>query len=558
MVLGIVGLIAAAPLTAQQGTAPFASFPSQSTTDARFLTLGCPSTEAIDQRPRITLGVPARTTTFTLNVFDGDTGNFDVFSKRHWDAGNHPIKFSLYADPLRQGSMDPANLLGEWFSNSENPTTGSTWTASSAWMADNDWWSLEITPSVEAEAPSGNYFYNLVVESDGDCYPGEAMESNFKLAVSSPATMRLDHFSLVGEICQTVDDEALVHRGGKKSLVSSSAPVPVSYDGTFEMSFEVAEGATEVRSFDGDFDFGTDGLVANPSGISLDACTDDDDPDTAADYDGVPFVTHEATAEGAQGPGSPPDDNPMDELRRGEIGDPNGVGCVRYEVTDPLGNTYFDDNPSGSNEWEQFLIASSASPVASMADHVYGEATLPAGTWKVKIVGLDIGNPVLWDGAICATRPTREPLPGEDLDDVPTAPACPDLSAEVVTGTVWSDGGKVGRLDPADSGIAGVRVELVRPSDGAVLATTRTGDRTSPDWTACTAAARGTDLNGLVCFGVDELGGYEVRIAADNFAPGGPLYGKVSTTGGDSATLTLTLNATPHMGFGYQKKGGRK
>ncbi|HEV7670498.1 MAG TPA: SdrD B-like domain-containing protein [Thermoanaerobaculia bacterium] len=540
---------------AQQGTGPFASFPSQSVVDARFLTFGCSGSETMDQGTQIALAAPAATTTFDLNVFDGDTARVDAYSKRHWDGGNRQLKFSLYGDPLRLGSTAPENLIGEWLGNETNATSGSLWTASSAAMPDNDWWAVTVTTSAIAQAPSGNYFYNFVIETDGDCEENEQLESNLKIAASDPITFQIHRFSLVGEICQSMDDDPLAGPGlaAAAPLTGSSAPVAVTYDGTFELFLSLPADETELPLFDGDFDFGTDTLAGNPSEFELDACVDEDDPDTDSTYAGFPFATPGANPEGAQGPGSPPDDNPLDDLRRGELGDPNAVGCVRYEVTDPESHTYFNDNPSGNSEWEQFLIASSASTFAEAADHVYDGATLPSGIWTVKIIGLDVSNPSFWDAETCSTRPAREPMPEEDPNDVPRAAACPEVSTYLVGNFVWTDTNKSGTRSSGEAGIAGVLMELVRPSDGAVIATARTGDPTSPNWGACKAKHVGADTTGLSCFGIDAPGKYEVRIAASNFGPGQPLAGTISTTGGPSSTHSLTTANSVNDGFGYVK-----
>jgi hypothetical protein len=502
----------------------------------------------MEQGTQVALAAPAATTTFDLNVFDGDTARVDAYSKRHWDGGDRQLKFSLYADPLRLGSTAPENLLGEWLGNADNATSGSFWTASSAAMPDNDWWAVTVTNSAIAQAPSGNYFYNFVIEIDGDCAANEQLESNLKIAVSDPVTFQIARFSVVGETCQSMDDDPLAGPAvpAAAPLTSGSAPVAVTYDGTFELFLSLPAGETELRLFDGDFDFGTDTLAGNPSEVVLDACVDEDDPDTDSTYAGFPFDTSGANPEGAQGPGSPPDDNPLDDLRRGELGDPNAVGCVRYEVGDPESNTYFNDNPSGNSEWEQFLIASSASTAAGAADHVYSGATLPPGIWTVKIIGLDVSNPSFWEAETCSTRPAREALPEEDPNDVPRAAACPELSTFLLGDFVWA-----GTPDAQGKGIAGVLMELVRPSDNAVLATARTGDSTSPNWAACVASNEGSDTTGLSCFGVDAPGKYEVRIAKSNFGLDQPLAGMVSTTGGESSMRSLNKSNSMSDGFGY-------
>lgn len=546
------GLLGSAVAEAQMEPGTFAAFPSQSALDGRFLSFGCSGVGTPEQASQVALAVPATTASFEFAIFDGETDGFDALCKRHWDLGTRQLKYSLYADPLRESSTAPAHLIGEWLGNAENETKGQLWVSSSAVMPDNEWWSVTVGTSALAQAPSGNYFYNLVIDIDGACAKDEVLESNLKIATSDPVSFRLSRFGLVGEISQSLDDDPFANLGARVMKPGGgNLPVPVSYDGTFELFFSVPAGTTETRLFDGDFDFGTDLLASSPSGVVLDPCVDTDDPDTDPSYAGFPFLATGANQEGASGPGSPPDDNPSDELRRGELGDPNCVGCVRYEVTDPEGRTYLNDNPSGNYEWEQFLIASSSSAFAGNADVVYGGATLPSGMWKVKVIGLDVSNPFYWYADTCATRPAREPLPNEDPNDVPRMAACPDESKYLLGNHVWVDTANPGTMDPGEAGLPGVLMNLIRSTDGTVIATTRTGDPTSPNWAACVANNSGTDTSGLYCFGLDTPGTYEVQVAASNFETGQPLAGRSSTTGGDASARTLTTTNVLNCDFGY-------
>ncbi|HEV7672600.1 MAG TPA: hypothetical protein VGS22_29120 [Thermoanaerobaculia bacterium] len=407
------------------GSGTFAAFPSQSVKDGRFLGFACAGIETFEQPVSLALTAPSATTLFDLNIFDGDTDQVDGSAKKHWDMGARQLIFSLYADPSHTGSTAPGDLIGTWAGNAINPTRGPLWVSSSATMPDNEWWDLTVSTSAIAQAPSGNYFYNLVIALDGACDVGEILESNLKIATSDPVTFRTRQFGLVGGFRQIFNDGPILYPGTFPPP-GGFLTAPTTYDGTFELFFTLPPGETELRVFDGDFDFGTDSTVGFPSGVSLDGCADEDDPDSAADYAGFPFSTIGANAEGVQGSGMPPDDNQYDAFRRGEPGDPNRIGCVRYEVTDPEGHTYRNDNPSGSFEWEQFLIASAASPSIFDADWVTAGTSLPSGIWKVRIIGLDLGNLIFWYGDTCATRPARAPEPGEDPDDVPRVAACPD------------------------------------------------------------------------------------------------------------------------------------
>lgn len=445
LALTLGALAALGVAQAQPGTAPFAAFPTQSVKDGRFLGFACAGLATMEQSVQVDLAAPAETTTWNLDIFDGDTGGADGSGKKHWDLGTRSLKFSLYADPLRTGNSAPENRIGTWYGNGTNPTDGALWTASAALMPDNDWWALTVTATAAARGVDGNYFYSLVIETDGACGAGEPMESSLKLATSNAVTFSVPHFGLVAGLRQVANDVPIIYPGSTPTAPATGSflSAPTTYDGTFELFFSLPSGRTELSLFDGDFDFGTSQLLGNPSGVSLDACADTDDPGTPASYEGFPFSPVGAVAEGAQSLGVPPDDNYRDVFRRGELGDPNGVGCVRYEVTDPEGHTYFNDNPSGNSEWEQFLIAGQSSPSLGDADWVYAGETLPAGIWKARIFGLDLANMGCWYATACATRASREALPGEDPDDVPRMAACPDDPASFAVTT--KKPGSVGR-----------------------------------------------------------------------------------------------------------------
>ncbi len=537
----------------QLGPKPLASFPSESATDGRFLGLACAGLATLERNVQVALAVPASTSTFSLNLFDGETGGLDGMDTAHWDLGTRQLKFALHADPSRKGSILPADLIGVWYGNKRNPIAGPLWTSTAANMPDNAWWGVTITNAAIAQTPSGNYFYNLVIDTDGACEVGEILESNFKIAASYPVSFNTSHFGLVGALRQLAADLPILYPGSLPTapLTGSFVSAPTTYDGSFDLYFNLSASETELRLIDGDFDFGTDAARGVPSGLFLDECADEDDPDTPADYGNFPFVVVAANPEGVQGPGIPSDDNKFDAFRRGEPGDPNRIGCVRYEVQDPVGNVYYNDNPSGSFEWEQFLIASVNSPFVGDADYVYGDALLPAGSWKVSIVGLDLANLNFWYAKTCATRPAHEPLPSEDPIDVPRVPACGDESIYLLGNLVWADTANPGVLDPGEVGMPGVVMELIRPSDGVVLATAVTGDPTSPNWAACRASSTGVDSNGLYCFGQDVPGTYEVRVAARNFTSGGALFGQVATTGNSSLTRTLTAANVLTFDFGF-------
>jgi hypothetical protein len=534
---------------AQIGPGPFAAFPSLDPTDARFLGFGCAGIATFEAPVSLTMAVPADQTSFTISFFDGDTGGADTAGKKHWDVGTRQLIYSLYADPLRQGIAAPANLVGSWKGNDPNPLVDPNpghatplWTASAANMPDNAWWGATITTSSLAQAPSGNFFYILKVGLDGGCAPGEQTEANVKIAASNPMSFLVPRFGLVASLRQTLNDGPIVYPGGFPPAGNDYIHAATTYDGTFQFFFKLPGGETDLRIYDGDFDYGSTALVGLPSGTALTPCADTNDLDTPADYSGFPFPTTGANPEGVNTPGSPQDDSAFDAFRRGEPGNPGRVGCVRYEVHDPAGTVYRNDNPSGSFEWEQFRIATPNAVNPGDSDYAASTSTLPAGIWSLKIVGLDLSNLNFLYVNACATR----------LQGGIAEAACADLSPYLLGDTVWLDKNGNGVQDPGEPGIPGVKVNLLKADDLSVVDSVVTGDTHQPNWISCQLHNTGLDTQGLYCLGAGQPGDYLLQIAPENFQPGGALYGYASTTGGESQTHTLTNDNVLTYDFGYR------
>ncbi|HVR98372.1 MAG TPA: SdrD B-like domain-containing protein, partial [Thermoanaerobaculia bacterium] len=211
-------------------------------------------------------------------------------------------------------------------------------------------------------------------------------------------------------------------------------------------------------------------------------------------------------------------------------------------VTDPDGTVYRNDNPSGSQEWEQFRIATPLAPDASDSDHVAATDTLPGGVWRVRSIGLDMSNLNFWFVNACATRTVSGRI----------EPACPPAGTYLVGDTVWFDTNGNGVQDVDEAGIPGVTVELLDETGTFVYQTAVTGDSSNPNWAACLLNNTGVGTQGLYCFGVDEPVDYVVRVAASNFAPGGALAGLGSTTGGETQTDTVVDDNVLIYDFGYR------
>ena len=240
---------------------------------------------------------------------------------------------------------------------------------------------------------------------------------------------------------------------------------------------------------------------------------------------------------------------------------------MRYEVIDPNGVVYLNNNPSGSFEWEQFRIATNLAVNPGDSDYQVGGDYLPDGAWAVRVIGLDMSNLNFWATSACAVRPIEgggsivaDPdgnhLALRDISDFGLEPVCSLLGSYLVGDFVFLDQDNDGIQDPLEPGISGVVLHLRREVGGPVVGTARTGDTADPNWASCLAANPGlTDTAGLYCFGVNTADTYIVEVAPENFNPGGPLADLSSTTGGDTLTFELVDSNVLTFDFGYLAGG---
>ena len=454
--------LAAWPCPAQIGAV--AGFPSANPSDGQFLSLVDLPSGLVGQQIRFGLSVPVGRSDFNFLIFDGDTGkNCDpgtdptcfIPSLGHWDSGDTQIVVRMYADPTRSGSESPADLVGEWYGNASNPTVdpAGAWTGD-AEMLDNRWWVVNVVVAANALAPSGAGFYNVVIDLDE---PGDGRTvSNFKVAADVPLTVYSSDFGFEAALGGGPNDLGVIYPGYVFGSPFDFATGETTYDGRISYFLEVAPGTTELRLFDGDFDHGTGSLTGLPSGQPIAPCADSDDLDSPS----LPaFAGPNAVPQAAQGAGQPSDDSRFDALRRSP--------CIRYTVTDPLGQVYTNLNPSGNTEWEQFLITSDPAATATTADYGLDFAedgstfvqpgSLPAGVWKVEVEGLDVGNSNYWS----LTLPACGLVDGAAL-----CPPGPYLIGDYV----WYDDNQDGVQDAGEAGIRSVKLEFVG-TDGQVLGT---------------------------------------------------------------------------------------
>lgn len=336
-------------------------------TDAKFLAVaGTGVATLVNQPVAMHITVPGSESEFELGWFDGDTCGGSGCPGGHWDLGNAEIIYTLYADPLRNGST--AVVINTW---SGNGTGGAN---SGTPMPDNDWFSVTQSNDVAAQASSGEYIYRLEAQlEDGTL----TAISDFKIRTTGTLSLALgEPFSFEGGFRGTAQEIAIVYPGYPPNFT------PTTYDGewSFFMDVEVApdEVIHEITVWDGDLDHGSYLDTAPGTG-------DTDDPDTS--NGALPlFATPGTDFEGAKGMGSPADDYDSAGYRRSP--------SIWYQVIGPGGEVWDNDNPSGNNEWEKFTIRSNnhmeGCDVGVNAD--YCVASLDPGTYELQVHGVDLYN----------------------------------------------------------------------------------------------------------------------------------------------------------------------
>jgi uncharacterized protein (DUF2141 family) len=238
----------------------------------------------------------------------------------------------------------------------------------------------------------------------------------------------------------------------------------------------------------------------------------------------MPFLpawsTSEVRPEGiavgnANGTGDPADDDNAGDFTPFIVRSP----AVRYTLLFPDGRSFLNDNPSGNQEWEQFMISTAPFDRTKMDFHT---DSIPPGTYQLRIQGLDMMNfnaLLLPYRFICV-----------DSQGAPCTPLRPYLVGD----TIFADTNGDGNQDEGELGIPGVVLEL-------------------RDWNGALLGTRATDANGHYAFET-ESGQYEVAVAASNFSAGGPLSGYASTTG-DHRTDTVLSDNLLTYDFGYRGTG---
>lgn len=316
---------------------------------------------------------------FELGWFDGDSGRTADNSainwpRGHWDNSNNDLTYTLYADPLANG---------------EGMEMVEQWTANTSGFLDNAWVDFTVANVDTARGPSGHYFYRLVTTRES----GGSGLSGFKLRTSGhfitgQSDLTNTALGIVGQLT-TMNDVYTLY----PNFVNWDTLGESTYDGewTFYLYVPYEEGMLEF--WDGDFDHGA---------TLQDPAVDTDDPNTEGVPDWLPRMPgvdlNQVQAEGGPGRGYPPDDYNTALFRRSP--------AVEYNLIDPNGTPiHINDNPSGSEEWERFRIATQ-SYVDEFPDEPAPDTVVNAigpGFYGWHVRGLDLSN-IVWiytDYKIC-------------------------------------------------------------------------------------------------------------------------------------------------------------
>ncbi len=331
--------------------------------------------------------------------------------------------------------------------------------------------------------------------------------------------------------------------------------VPTTYDGVWSFFFDVSTDQTDLIIWDGDLDRGTftgsRSCSPQPQCL-LDGGQDTDDADTLND----PFlplfpitmdVRFEEVADGFNGTSG----EPSDDVELFNAGIFVRSPAVRYDLIFPDGRVFGNENPSGNQEWEQFIVSTRAGCDPSPACVPDCDPSNPIDpscpTGISDPVGLPCADACLTPGSASAAIPRglyEVRIEGNDffnlnalrlpqivcVDD--QGQACVPLRGLLLGDTVFLDdsGDGVQQL-PAEPGINGAIVNL-RGANGNLVGTTTTATEQDPPM-----------RDGIYQFAVDQ-GTYTVEVAPENFAPAPAPGGSV----GDLVWLDLNGDGAEDVG----------
>jgi len=495
--MGLVGLAAAgATRPAGAQAAGYTYFPSASTTDARFVALASSGLQTLSGN-KVTIGFAAAESArqFEIGLFDGDTGG-------NWDMGATATTFTLYADPQGNGN-DPADV--------PDPVVA-TWPGSG--MPDGAWFDIPVTTGPEAQAPTGDYFYYMTVTLPANT--PSSVNNAFKVRTTGTLMLEAQAISLISNY-RTASDRLTVYPDWNTSTYTGRT----TYDGKWDLFFDVPTDTSFFSVWDGDSDFGSfDGLGVDSDDPDT-ANVGDLDPATLINEQGVPVWAADTPAVPEMAAGAAPqDDNGLaPQVRRSP--------AVQYGIRTPDGEVFWNNNPSGNTEWEQFMISMAPFDRQTMDYHA---DYLPAGTYQVNIIGFDMGN-------LNAFRFLHDAM-GVNASGDPMKPLRPYWT---LGDRVWLDQNGNGR-DEREPGIPGVRLGLFDAYGNPVV-----------DGNGVPRTTR-TDAGGFYHFNVNRTAIYTVKVDTTTLPAG-----LDNTSGGNQRTYEV-VRSYPQQSFlefdfGYAENG---
>jgi len=329
-------------------------FPTCSSTDGRFLSVveGSGFVTLTPAVMNIRIIIPAGTQSFQLGIFDGDhlNGANDEF---HWDSGDFPdpaiFRYTLKADPDRDNN---GPTIFEVLSDD---------------LLNNDWVDFDVNNSPLAVDENGDHVYTFTIANIN----GVSSANQFKIR-STAGIIEIDEiFSFIANATSAWDLPIIFPNINFEDGFGLDDKVGTTYDGTFTFFFEIPEEAVELVFWDGDVDRG------NLDGTG----TDTDDPNTPNTIPAFAPPDSDVVAEGLNPP-DPFDDNTDAILF---FRSP----AVTYKLIAPDGQEFNNANPSGNQEWENFVISTLDSD-PTRVDH--NTSVIPAGNYEIRFEGLDMGN----------------------------------------------------------------------------------------------------------------------------------------------------------------------
>lgn len=388
----------------------YAYLPSVSVSDNRYLSITGAGIQTLgDQVLRFKIASPADAASVGIGVYDGENGGRN-------DQGTAVLEFTLFADP--NADATGTIQLGQWMGNT---------------MPDNAWFDVNVTNVASARGTGGIYHYWLRVRALDYV---QMFWSNFKLrATGALSALRLTNIAYSAP-CGNAADAQYVY----PDYPDLTRTI---YDGTWDFFMDVTAPQPSITIWDGDMDRGNFDCTGNDT-------DDQDTPNMIPPFATGAAVLPEGIAVGGLGcqdangnqiggftTSNPPDNARLPVFRR----EPS----IRYDLIDPNGVAYANDNPSGNLEWEQFRVDTLPFNRNTMDLHAN---SLPAGLYRIRVQGVDLSN----------LNSIRTPFDiiGQDSVGVPVPMPLPYY----IEGTLTNDANGNGRRDSTEAYLSGWTVTL--------------------------------------------------------------------------------------------------